>query len=373
MQDHYDEINKFNENAERQRRVFQDRISAIEKERDKFDHRCQVANKTIIDSNEEVQRLMLQIADCMRNMKALEHDKADIYQKMIASDRLIRQEMTDKFAKEKQILEETYRNEKDRAIAEFESTSRAEQQFELKNIVDDMRLKQAFELQAVAAEHSRKYDGFLAEMNEKNLILQGLEETVTSAKEEIQHLNEEFKVKTEELQATNLKEMEELKAQWETQSQAREKAIKVQSAIAISNLEKKHGSALSQMEEDYKQQLKNLEEQNVLALAALQKEADLLKSLEISRIHQAHREEQEEIQNTHHLDLESQVQKFNSDLDAAIAELVTDYDAQIKELKDRIAELENFDMIHYVNLVNRRKQKRYSKKVYKSWRRIKRR
>lgn len=346
IRDHSEEIEKFQDEIDKQRNAFEERIEGIEKSRNHFEREFKIASDTIVDRNEEVQRLMLQISECYKTQKSLEQDKADIYQKMIASDRLIRQEMTDKYTIEKNDLILGHNAEIKRAIEEFENSLRSEHTMAISRAVEDIKLKHSFELQKLSQDNERKFEGFLIEMNEKNSMILELESTIKSAQEEIHNLNERHKEDISKLHEVKARELDELGSYWENQCQSREKQIKVQSTLALSNLEKKHAQTLAQIEDENRTRVKLLEEEKLKALEALQKESDMIKSLEISRIHLAHKEEQEEIRNTLKLDLQAKLQKQQDDNDAAISELVTDYETQIKEGKEKITELESHALIH---------------------------
>lgn len=294
---------------------------------------------------------MLQITSMIQTMKALELDKADLYQKMVSSDRMIRQEMSDKFAKEKVIMEESWIAEKMREMHDFEVSSRAEQRIEIEQVIEELRIKHLFETKTVADDNRLKVEGFLAEMEEKNSSLKTLQQTIDELQQKYIDVVEAHEHKMAELLDSKQKEIAELKTQWDSASNAREKLFKVQSAVLQSNLEKKHAFTTNQLQEDHKLQIITLEEQNAQSLVLLQKESDMIKSLEIQRIYQAHKDEIEELQNTHQLNLGALQIKFNTDLDVAFAELVTDYDGQLKEHNDKINSLENNALNQLVTII----------------------
>jgi hypothetical protein len=342
------EGNRTNEDEnERKQKIHEACILGVELERDNCQKLLESANGTISGRDEEINNLMMRIAESNQTLKMLEQDKADIYQKMISSDRNIRQEMTEKYSKETNQLILVHESQIRKAIDEFEQNSKADHRVEIARITEEIKLKHIFELQKLYLENQAKYEGFVAEMDEKNASIITLETIIKTEKVEIQHLHANHSKNIEELADAHLRQIEDVKIASENEYLTREKAIKVQAVFSAANAKMKHAALVAKKEEDFIQKIKVLVYEKNQALQALQKEADILKELEISRIRQGHRDEQELLNTIFEQRMNNQLLKSQNEMDASIAELCTDYDSQIKELKLKVEGFDISSVIHF--------------------------
>ncbi|TPX60037.1 hypothetical protein PhCBS80983_g02046 [Powellomyces hirtus] len=211
-----------------------------------------------------------QLKETARN---LEIDKADLFQQMVHLDEEIRQEMQTRFDKEKTDILQTRIL---KLVLQSLLTNR-ERQYEEQ--VQAIRITQQKEM----AKMQR-----MITAAEENLGMQkGEMEMATLEKDAMMKAHRAAMVQQAEV---NRRALEEAKTQWDAESHSRETQLKIASAVALANLQKKNVAEKQELEDAHQQQLDNLrtfhtksnlaakteaEQQGLAALEKLRTDSDL--------------------------------------------------------------------------------------------------
>ncbi|KAJ3331977.1 hypothetical protein HDU76_001651 [Blyttiomyces sp. JEL0837] len=287
-QENHVELEKMKDNTEAIKMQMQEKINLINAEKNACNTKNDELSAQLDDKNAQLAKYQASLLQLQNTVKALEVDKADLFQKMVRIDDQIRGELHDKFRKEKMEWEDEREWEEARTELQAKCDD-AEEQVKV-------MLKAMMELKE---DHARK-------------IAQA----------------------TDQFQQT----LEQERKNWEFEVSARETQLKMEQKIAATNIEKKHQIALDELEANHRKQLDEVRNLNTKNALAAKKEAEALRNAEINKLKEKHLEETEKLNQEHVAELAETVLSMNVQ---RIAELKNLNELHESEMNAKIEELNN--------------------------------
>ncbi|KAI8911599.1 hypothetical protein EDD86DRAFT_120706 [Gorgonomyces haynaldii] len=196
------------------------------------------------------------------------------------------------------------------------------------------------EVDALTSEHEARIQSFYTEMNEKDNKLA----TISAANEELEQrvkdMTLEHQKEIESMNANHETQMNEMVQQMEQQAVTKEKQLRFNFNLQLSNLEKEHVMKMNASEERHNKMIEDLKKQHMAEIINNQKEADMIKSLEIHRLNLQHEDKILQIRGEHQVDIQNRQAQFEIEKDKALEELAIICNEELKEEKDKVLQLE---------------------------------
>ncbi|KAJ3025703.1 UNVERIFIED_CONTAM: hypothetical protein HDU68_006785 [Siphonaria sp. JEL0065] len=316
-----DKIRKEQDKFVEMKDFMQDQLDKMEEAKNVVKEKLESSTKTIQEKVNEIQELQRTVAANIASIKALEVDKADLYQKMVRIDDQIRGEMNEKFRHEKMESEERWEIFHATEMQNLKDKMTHEHHVELMTAIDKTETDYKEQMSRLIAEHELRTEEYLKTKTELEDKVMGLEINIKMLTKGVHDLKEDHTRKLANVLDSHEKFLEKERKNFEYEMNAKETQLKVASTIALGNLEKKHAAVLEEVELAHKKMMDDLRNTNTKNALAAKKEAENKLAAEVLRLKGVQAEE-----------LQAQANKFQDEMAQTI---LTMNMARMAELKDQ--------------------------------------
>ncbi|KAJ3404898.1 hypothetical protein HDU80_002205 [Chytriomyces hyalinus] len=254
--------------AAEQQAFMQDQLDKMEEAKNLVKEKYESSLKVIQEKVNEIQGHLSTIQSLQNAIKALEADKADLFQKMVKIDDQIRGEMNDRFRREKMEMTQAWETMHATEMQNLRDTLTSHHHYELMTAIEKTETDYKEQITVLSTEHSIRTEEWENQKIELQDKMMGFEICIKMQSKAMVDLKEDHTRQIAKLIDDHAKLMEQERKNFEYELTAKETQLKVASTIALGNLEKRHAVILEELEAEHKRSMddvKNTNTKNALA------------------------------------------------------------------------------------------------------------
>ncbi|KAI8832474.1 hypothetical protein BJ741DRAFT_580193 [Chytriomyces cf. hyalinus JEL632] len=254
--------------AAEQQAFMQDQLDKMEEAKNLVKEKYESSLKVIQEKVNEIQGHLSTIQTLQNAIKALEADKADLFQKMVKIDDQIRGEMNDRFRREKMEMTQAWETMHATEMQNLRDTLTSHHHYELMTAIEKTETDYKEQITVLSTEHSIRTEEWENQKIELQDKMMGFEICIKMQSKAMVDLKEDHTRQIAKLIDDHAKLMEQERKNFEYELTAKETQLKVASTIALGNLEKRHAVILEELEAEHKRSMddvKNTNTKNALA------------------------------------------------------------------------------------------------------------
>ncbi|KAJ3247620.1 hypothetical protein HDU78_003733 [Chytriomyces hyalinus] len=279
--------------AAEQQAFMQDQLDKMEEAKNLVKEKYESSLKVIQEKVNEIQGHLSTIQSLQNAIKALEADKADLFQKMVKIDDQIRGEMNDRFRREKMEMTQAWETMHATEMQNLRDTLTSHHHYELMTAIEKTETDYKEQITVLSTEHSIRTEEWENQKIELQDKMMGFEICIKMQSKAMVDLKEDHTRQIAKLIDDHAKLMEQERKNFEYELTAKETQLKVASTIALGNLEKRHAVILEELEAEHKRSMDDVKNTNTKNALAAKKDAENKLNAEIARLKAIHDQEME--------------------------------------------------------------------------------
>ncbi|KAI9333920.1 hypothetical protein DFJ73DRAFT_764211 [Zopfochytrium polystomum] len=335
-------LKKEKESFDDMKKSLQAKISTAEAQKRELTAKVSENLAALEEKTTEISKLQKSIQQLQNTVKALEVDKADLFQKMVRVDDQIRGELNEKFRIEKQEMKDNWfeLGGGENATAIQAHTIVFPPHRPGSDTVKRLETESNDLLEGLRAENTKKEEEWEERRREMQMKIDETEDQLKSTMKAIMDIKEENTKKIAQLIDQHQQSMEMERKNWEFETSARETQLKMEFKITMTNFERKHAMLVEEMETSQKKQLDDIRNQHTKVLMTTKMEAEAVKNAELNRLKALQAEEAERISQAHIAELAETVLSMNVQRMAEIKALNDSHETVLTAKNEEISNLE---------------------------------
>ena len=255
---------------------------------------------------------------------------------MMSIDKGIREEMLITLVNEKIQLNSEWVTKADAQLVDLERNLLEKFESDMHATVTSINTTHSTEIEELTAnfavKEQRADDEITQLVDEKTL----LDENIKKLGEEMISTNGKFKGAISQLLADHQKSMEHARKEWDSDMLTKEREIKVQTMIAMANLEKKNNLVLAQQKIDSQKALSDLRANQAVSMLSLKQEAEKQKAIELTRIRADNAAEKASLESAHTSAMAELELQAKATTETSLLELEEKYENYLQDKEEEL-------------------------------------
>ncbi|KAJ3133808.1 hypothetical protein HK100_004061 [Physocladia obscura] len=317
----------------------QDQLDKMEEAKNLVKEKLEMTLKTLQEKVDDIQELRKIVQTHVNSIKALEVDKADLYQKMVRMDDQIRTEMNEKFRVDKLESDEKWEIFHAHEMQNLRDKMTHDHHLELMGAIEKTEFDYKDQIERLVREHEIRNEEWTKTKTDLENRSLTLEINIKMLTKGIAEIREEHAHKLTTLMDSNEKFIAQERKNFEFELTAKETQLKVASTIALGNLEKKHAGILEERESAHKKMVDELRNLNTKNALQAKKEAESKLNTEVIRLKILHTDETRALIEKYNQENAETVLQMNVQRKAALKEQSDTHYIEMEVLNSKIEEL----------------------------------